>query len=228
MRHSYFVVTLIFVFNSVRATDVLAGESAPRTPTLRAAWEWTTDERIALRSSPALASARIFTTSSAARLPTTSSTSAKPAARVVDVIDGRQHPELFLPTELFESVVKHGFLDEGWREAFAEDLRRAGLPTDFWSTLQPIAKDYIQDLRDERALTEARRNPVTQPQAIARLAALDATLCHHRASALSKARRLFGAALERFMYQYVAPSRTDYIDSLPTAAELHTREAGCQ
>jgi hypothetical protein len=200
--------------------DALTGEGERRTPNGRAAWEWTTEERVAFRSSQALATARVSTTSNAGPAP-----AGRP---VIDVIDGRQHPELFLPTELFESVVRHGFLDEGWRDGFAESIRAAGLPSGFWATLQALARDYIQDLRDERKLTEARRNPSTQAEAIARLAALDATLCHHRVFALRKARQVFGPALDRFMYQYVALSRTDYIDRLPTAAELHAREEGCQ
>lgn len=192
--HLRIAASAILLWSLLIATAA-AGQTKP-------AWEWTDDERIAARTNPTLAAIRVGSASQGAP------TGLQPA----DVIDGKRDSALFLPVELFESVVRHGFLDDGFREAFAHQIAASGLPADFWPRLERIADRYIDDLRD----------------ASERSAALQPTLCGDRAAALAAARAELGPALDRFMYAYVAPSRKDILGDLPDASRLTAMSQGCR
>lgn len=188
----------------------------------RAAWQWTLEERIALRSDPKAARERSRT--GAPRVAATSAAGLPHA----DVISGKTDPHLFMPTELFESVVTGAFLAEGWREVYAHDIVQAGLPKDFLETLGVITGAYLPLLREQHRLRSSRLSAQERAVAIARLAALERELCPARQEALAAARARFGVALDRFLYGPVARSRTMYFDRISDAAALEAREKGCR
>lgn len=188
------------------------------------AWEWNDAERISRRCDPRLAAERV-----AESKPESRSSGANVAAipertsRVLDVIDGKKRPELFLPTELFEALVERGLLD-GWGEGWEKRIRAAGLPDDFLPRLRKDSELFIADLQERRQLT--RRTPEAAERD--RLVALAPALCRDRADALQRATRTFGPDLSRFMYVYVAPLRTTFLEEPADPEALTSRERGCR
>jgi hypothetical protein len=183
-------------------TPIVCGQTKPP-------WEWTEDERIAARTNPALAVIRLESAAGAYRI--------KSGSPLHDVIDGKRDAALFLPIELFETMVRHGFPDDGWREAFAREITAAGLPDDFWPQLERLADRYIADRREDR---ERRQLPDA--------ASHEAVLCRDRATALAAARAAFGPALDRFLYMSVAPSRKDFVQEISDVSRLKAMAQGCQ
>lgn len=160
--------------------------------------------------------------------------------RWVDVIDGRRHPELFFPTQLFEQVVVLGFVvEDPWRDVWAEGVKAAGLPSDFWPRLHEISAEYIEDLQRHRTAAlmsrpTARRgsarvvDAVDTSRHVEVASSLRPLLCRERFEALTKARAAFGPALDRFMYERVAPERFDYIDDRHDVVVLQSEARGCR
>ena len=151
------------------------------------------------------------------------------ASRWTDVIDGRQHPELFLPTELFESLVRRGYVDVAlWREIHERDLAAAGLPDTFWAELEGIAAPYIDSLRRQRAAAvRGRDNPRLMAESRREIATAGASLCRQRAAALRGARDHFGPAFDEFLYKAIAPGHSISTDDPLDPAKLRAREDGC-
>lgn len=147
--------------------------------------------------------------------------------RRADVISGRFHPELFLPHELFQNVVRGAAFDAGYRRAFEARAQSAGLPPDFWSRLASLSTAFIGDLRAQRDRL-SDKSAAGRALAMANWVALDRKTCHDRAIALRAARAAFGTALDHFMYEYVAPSLSIYLDEVPDENTLRSREAGCE
>ena len=202
----------------------VTGPSVATPMTGRAAWQWSLEERIALRSDPKAARER-----SRAGGPRVAATSAAGfRAPHADTISGKTDPHLFMPTELFESVVTGAFLAEGWREVYAHDIVQAGLPKDFLETLGVITGAYLPLLREQHRVRSSPLSAQERAVAIARLAALERELCAARQEALAAARPRFGVALDRFLYGPVARSRTMYFDRVSDAAALEAREKGCR
>jgi hypothetical protein len=206
---------------------ILNEPSATATTTAgRPAWQWTVAERIAARCNPEAARVRVRGTS-----PGASAMSVVGIQKThADVISGKTHPELFLPTELFEAVVRGAFLQDGWREVYATDIAKVGLPSDFLALLERISASYLPLLREQEQIRSHRSQlgPAERAVAIARLATLDTEICSVRHTALLAARARFGVALDRFLYGPVARSRTMYFDELSDTASLTAREKGCR
>jgi len=203
---------------------VVGGVVTPQsTSPVKLASDWTLDERLALRCDPQSAAARVQGAQgrlqSNARIPF--------FQRSVDIISGRANPELFLPHELFETVVTGTAFDADWRRVYQPMLKPAGLPRDFWTRLTAISATYIDDLRAQRAAASDRSAGRALALA-AKAAAQERRTCRDRALALKAARAEFGPALDRFMYQAVAPNRTDFLDAVSDARLLRAREEGCQ
>lgn len=196
------------------------GNSAARQP-----WEWTVDERIAERCNRTAARARIERARVQRLAPTrTRDGGGVEFLNVTDSIIGSQSPHLLLPTELFESVVRNGFVFDGWREAFADKIAESGLPPAFWEQLETASTLYIDALREERRLAQL----ADRTAAYGLQQALHPRLCADRADALTKARALFGPALDIFMYRHVAPTKSLDMDHVESAATLKSREHGCR
>ena len=183
-------------------------------------------ERIGARTDVAKAAARVR--AAGAGLP--HSLRRKPSPRIVDVIDGNQNPELFLPVELFEMLVTRGYVGDTWRDDYDLRLASAGLPGNFWRRLETIDGRYIRDLRMEYELLE--RGKSADASARRRIdeevAGLTPTLCRERADALTAATKEFGVALDRFMYTVVAPGTAMYFEEPQSPDQLRSAERGCR
>jgi hypothetical protein len=149
--------------------------------------------------------------------------------REVDIIDGKQHPELFLPTELFETLVRDGLIDgDLWREFYAKQLSAAKLPTNFWERLETISLPYTTDLRRAKELLQRAGNSPSEKAAAENIVAgMSPTLCRERYDALLRARKAFGSSLDRLMYTYVARKTTIFTDEIPDPSRLEAEERGC-
>lgn len=196
-------------------------------------WMYTIEERIALRTDPRLARERV---AAADRLQPRSE-SRDPAARPwVDDIDGKTHPELFLPNQVFGNLVEVAFVSnprtrEAVQRGFASEIARHGLPADFWQRLETISTVYISDstaiwkilagMRRQEGAAHARS------QAQLDLKNLDA--CRSRVDALAAARREFGQDLfDRFLYEVIAVGMFSVTDRLYDAEVLSRSERGCR
>lgn len=173
------------------------------------------DERIRRRTDPHLIEARLKAASGTG------------SARTTDVIDGTFNPELFLPHELFDNVITGAFRHKHWRDFYTPDAVEAGLPPDVWDRLEPIARTYIQLLREHRW---APRDRSVSGRLRASLVAssMELTLCRERAQALHAARGAFGPAFDRFLYEHVAPPLKMWTDDPIDARLLRDREEGCR
>ena len=210
-------VRMIILDDSNASSETIGG---------RQAWQWSLEERIAARCSPVAARERLRGGDSARTAMSASPASAAP----VDVISGKTHPELFMPTELFEDVVRGAFLVDHWQDAYAAAVQKAGLPKDFANTLEGISASYLPLLTEKLQIAQ-RRNLMSAAEravAIARLAELEPRICHERQAALHAARGRFGPALDRFLYESIARSRTTYLSELSDPTVLTAREKGCR
>lgn len=177
---------------------------------VKSAWEWTPEERIAQRVALA---------------------GEQRQAR----IDGRQTPELLMPTELFGSIVDSlGDPDSLalTRELYDPAITAAGWKPDlFWSELHRITHAYLAAQRE--SLTEQERlgtlAPAARREAEAKIDRLGVAQCRLRVRALADARERFGAHLDRFLYTAVAPNVgiASTADS-DEAERLRSIEGGCQ
>ncbi len=204
----------------------------PQTKT-KEAWEWTVEERIAARTDLIQVSRRL-NDAHTDHVQTNAESGTRGAQvtgnRFADVIDGKQNPELFLPTELFENFMTLGFIGDTWRDVFDPELEANGLPADLWERLAKIDARFIDDLRyQDRLLTRGKGLAPGERGAInAQLAGFAVTLCRDNADALANARAEFGVAIDRFLYRVVARDRASFLEEPSDASLLRTLEAGCR
>ena len=185
-------------------------------PPSRPTWQWTTEERIALRTDPVAARERAGR--SGRRI----------AASVADAFDGRTHPELFLPHEVFTHVMRSGFLSppatqDAFRRIVQADAQRVGLPADFWRRLEALSVLHVGDLT---RFTELATAPVRVQEDVDHA---QAEACRSGADALQAARREFGEeAFNRFLYEVIARSMFYVADELQDASRMRAEARGCR
>jgi hypothetical protein len=143
------------------------------------AWKWTIEERLHARFDP---------------------------ARKSRPLDGRLHPELFVPLELIDDLVvqQHDAtrFDVSIRDPFKDAIEAAGWTYGrFWRVIDASSVDYIKTLG---AIAYYAQHEPGSPK-LQRLAHL---LCVQRAAVLNDVRHELGAdAFDRFLYTAVAPRR---------------------
>lgn len=220
---------LFIVLSAVIATSAIAAEQhRPHVP----AWRWSDQDRIAARVRVDLAAERLAdkgrTDDVASKGKLTAAASARNMPDLwVDVIDGRAHPELFLPTELFHQIIVLGYVvNDSWRDSWANSVKAAGLPANFWARLEVLAAPYIADSKRESAAL-ADNNTTTSAKVDLKRSMLP-LLCREAFDSLVAAREEFGEPLDRFMYEYVARERVDYVTSKVSADELDAQSRGCR
>ena len=184
----------------------------------KAAWEWTTAERIARRLDPAASRERL--------------TSARgfmvevvPAPSRQFAIDGARNPEVLLPWELMDTFLSSNALAAAShvaQAAYEPDLALLGWEeAQFWADMHAIKRDYAQArsaLQKLLSVTERHERVIV---------ALNRRICSARADALTAARAKY-AAFDQFLYLAVAP-RVALRSSLATdAVTLNWIEGGCR
>ncbi|HEY6148754.1 MAG TPA: hypothetical protein VIZ69_13690 [Thermoanaerobaculia bacterium] len=180
----------------------------------KAASEWGVDERLSARFDPASAKARRERFGI--------------HEEAINVVDGKQNPELLLPSEIFRDLVGLAILSENapfrehFREKFARGAKQVGLRGDLLAALDAQTVDYAA-VRKERRRLGTR----VAGDSVGELRASTVTECALAAKALASMRRNFGKAeFDRFLYEVVAPEIT--IRSDATQDSLRAMEGGCR
>jgi len=212
-------------------TSTAAGPRAPA----KSAWQLTDDERFALRTNALLAQERVVATRQSSTSIRAHAASTD-RAQIADSFNGRTHPELFLPTEVFHEFIKMSCTGEQQqrdliRHAMAADVARYGFPADFWNRLDALLSFHVSDLQAERDLLASRskEDGAARERLERSLQMKRDDVCRGRAEGLALARDTFGRErFDRFLYQVVAPNMFYVADKLQTAAQLRWREGGCR
>lgn len=218
--------------------DLLAS-SPQKTPTATPArqevWAWTLEQRIAARTDATAARERVRAAARRGK-PAATSMADPELSPVVDSFDGKGHPELFLPHEVFRTLIAQAFLGsprarELFRRGLTPEVERQGLPADFWERLESISAVYVADTFAERdlgdGLGERRGNDRTR--AAAALALKQSDACRSRAAAIDAARKQFGAErFDRFLYEVIAVNMFHVADRLPDPQVMRQHARGCR
>ncbi len=226
---------------AVLSTVVLANAAFCQAPP-REPWKWTLEQRLSARFSSAAQKARVAQVEATdRRKPAVPSFSVEvPGAKATsDVIDGDIHPELLLPTELFEAFVRSSFVSlpdlyPRHVRIRSDDVLRV---EDDWVKLAALSAEYISLIRQEHFLLEesvtasrSRKADIEQE-----LERLRAAKCGTQATAFRAVRNEFGRErFDRFLYTVTASGRRWSVGSTtPEAvaekvARLRRRETECQ
>ncbi|HEX6084653.1 MAG TPA: hypothetical protein VF266_09020 [Thermoanaerobaculia bacterium] len=212
------------------ALSLLLSIAALSAQTPKQPWALTLEERIALRTHPQLARER---SRGGGRVTTTAREGASP---VVDAFDGKTHPELFLPHQVYRTLMEHAFIAPEssasvFRRGVAPDLSLYRLPPDFWERLRIVSADYIRDTGAINAMMVSLRqvHGRARSDALNALALKQIESCRSRAEALAAARREFGSEpFDRFLYEVIAVNMFHVTEELPRAEDLRKAEGGCR
>ena len=239
------ILTGGLVIHRARASSVAAaptGDSPgglikPVTQT-KPPWDWTVDERLAARHDPNAAAERVRSARRDGRIAAqaVSDDGAQSPSDQVDFISGRDHPELLLSWEIFDTMASLAYADDPdarstYREAKAPGIAAAGLPVDFWDALQAISSAYLADQSQLRDLHKgAASNPEARRRIEVTTEGLEVLKCRDRAAAIAAARRKFGRSFDRFLYEsavanmFISTAR----GGLATEARDRETEEGCR
>lgn len=188
-------------------------------------WEWTVQERAAARRDPLKRIDRVADFRSASP---TSHIAANNYTHLGDVIDGRRHPELYFPTELFEHLVRVAFAggQEQWlRHEIVEHSPHFFHGDATWDRFGALVADYARILRQQQTAADAFDT--------ASVSSIQQSKCSAEAKAFRAVRSAFGRQnVDAMLYQAVAPTLqstfsldTDFEKSI---ANAQAREERCQ
>jgi len=202
-------LALLVVALFLEATEVKASEYKKASTSHKGSWSWSVEERLAARFSPDALKARSH----------------------VQVVHGKQTPELFLPWELFDQLINLGFDSQGEEQLTArrlieEHAAALGFGVDIWQRLEASASPFV-DLR--RAEAKLAKGHSTSPADVVQGQDMALRLCQTRAEAIAAAKAEFGEEqFLRLLYGAVAPtfSRAYVVEGL--ADYLRYVEGGCQ
>jgi hypothetical protein len=207
------------------AQPPMSAEAVEKMRKTKAPEDWTVEERLAVRFNPGDMQAR-----RAAAAPNPSDE--------INHISGQRNPELFLPIEVFESLLRGAFAADAQASRVARSALREGLeaqgfdPETFWPTLETIARVPIRAHREFFELGQKMgKVNAREREAISKKSGeIVAQLCAPQAAALAEARKRFGwKPFDRFLYRAVAPTLFDMSSPDPEwPAELRRREGGCR
>jgi hypothetical protein len=222
----------------ISSVSLRADDSSPqpilREPATRQAWEWTLQERLDARFDPVKIGERetaylIDNPQAQSHLYASEAKMEHPDPHMVSYrIDGRRNPELFLPHELFDTLVS-GFapdadLRERQRAYYRPAIRAFGFDDEqFWARLESVIHPYIALSHSYVVFGHAGQSSTKRPTAD--------EICRARFDALQAARGFFGReTFDRFLYVVIAPSAwaADMTTFRDPIAMLRRAEEGCQ
>jgi hypothetical protein len=225
-------IGLVLSVFALVASALSAASPTKDTAAAKAAWQWTDEERIAVRLDPQRGRPAPPTAAPDSAAATATS---RPKVALSYSIDGRTNPELFLPYELFDSIAgglsPNPNIRQKTREFYREDLIAAGYDeNEFWAALETAASPYLTLKRrayldHERDVAAAKKRGDTHTPS---MRGNDESLCRARIDGLNAARQHFGReTFDKFLYNVVAPNKMFATSSnYPDPAELLRREAG--
>ena len=221
MRPSLMVVLVLLVI------VLLVPQGAATAATVhlhKPAWQWTLDERLAARFDPAAQAAR----EAAHRDVIAHLHLGGPA----DIVDGKVAPELFLPSELFNHLLKVAFLEVGAlgpepRRAIEERAAGLGFARDLWPRLETAAWPYLK-LHGAHSRLFGSGDALDGKGLFGRPSS-ELADCRLRAEALASAKANFGEKpFLRLLYEAVAPTtRVSYTVNSMSRAQARFIEEGC-
>lgn len=222
MRHSFTACAAAMV--------AVIASAAPQQRPLKAAWQWTDEERLTARFDAAQITDRTaayvaahpqLQTPGAHRL---EASAAHDDRAIVHTIDGSRNPELLLRSELFDALMTALQPDAAMatkqRGFYGSAIRALGYEeSEFWSRLESASDAYlpIRFSSADRALARDTATPADEK-------------CRSRYAALQRAQRAFGrAAFDRVLYEAVAPTmQFSEATADPDPVQMHLRiERGC-
>jgi hypothetical protein len=188
------------------------------------AWQWTLDERLAARFDPAAQARR-----EAAHRDVVAHLHLNGPA---DVVEGKEAPELYLPTELFSHLLRVAFPPPGAgatlpRRAIEERAASLGFTGDLWPRLEIAVAPHLDlQLGSSRLFGPA---PALGGKGLFGKEATQRAQCRHQADALAAAKAEFGEEqFLRLLYEVVAPTvRLSYSVNWMSRAEARYIEQGC-
>jgi hypothetical protein len=202
----------------------------------RQAWEWTDEERLAVRFDPKSIAERAAAAAADPNGPRFRSQKNGPqplAKKQMQVIVGRRNPELFMPYELFDTFL--GGLVQNDPSLFRQEIDERGayleLPADFWPVMEEITKPFVASRREQMRLGRTLKGPddPRQAEVQAAIRRLQAGDCAARADALAEARRRFGrTTIDRLLYELLAPDQMNFSDDPFPATRLLEIAGGCR
>jgi hypothetical protein len=182
---------------------------------LKPAWQWALDERLANRFNVEAMKARAVAQAAEdqevlAHFPMDKSLEHSSARVDTDTIDGKRNPELFLPTELFDALLNSSFSSDPReqlesRRYIEERSAALGFGRDCWSRIEKAAAPFLRLKREQERSGREKpaRGVAPEDFGMDRQALL---LCRARAEAIDAAEAEFGKEpLLRLLYEVVAP-----------------------
>jgi hypothetical protein len=213
---------ILFVLLAVYAISTI-GQPADEPRVSKRPWQWSDTDRIAARLDASYIHKHMKSD----------------GGQVAFSINGRETPQLFLPYELFNSLMGGLNADVTFRDTtramLYEHIKSFGYadPDAFWNELERIVAPHLALVRRTETLRNQLRG-ASRPDrdAIAReIERSSIPLCRSRADALASARAHFGReTFDRFLYSVVAP-QLSVNAPLPSADEargLAYVEGGCR
>jgi len=206
---------------ALTAAPVVAGDGG-KPP----AWNLTIEERIAARlqhhSGP----------------PSSSGEASLAAGPASFVIDGSRDPELLMPWELMNVLLRgvsgNSAYQDDVRSQYKDGIIAAGWkPDEFWVAIEEAGTSFIPVARKSRTLLAlaATAAPAERPEHERDVQALRIPYCSARVEALRLARAHFGRErFDRFLYTVIAPTMTvsGSVSEETDAARLRFIEGGCR
>lgn len=210
---------------------MLAAPVHPVDEHVRAAWQWTNEERLHARFDPVAMQSRYRRYESQLK-PRFRSDSTDSSA--IDVVIGAETPFLLLPWEPFESLITRAFASDPrvrdyWRATYtrSSDTR---LDATFWNRLESSALEYLQlreDIDQLRDVAASIDDSVRRAEVETELSKLLRSQCSKRIRALEEARRAFpDDAFDRFLYEAVARHVVVWSDE--PASTINRIQGGCK
>jgi hypothetical protein len=225
LAHSTPAIAFLILFG-MNATS-----APPAAETVKQPWQWTTEERIAARTDVASRQSRRERYHVAH--PATPPGGSAGVLPIDDEITG-EHPELFLPTELFEVLTRSTLMtadatSEEFRKLARQKAAAVGLPPEFLDVVTAEAGEATEAQRRYLELMERVGRGARNEQALqAELAADVQDLCVKCAASVRRLRARYGQRFDQFLYTAVAPIafRTSFGPGT-TAGGLRRQELGC-
>jgi hypothetical protein len=176
-----------------------------QTPHGKRSWEWTREDRLEARFDAKSVMQRAQARQDHLNhLPPTPG-GKPPQTGLQNVIDGDRNPELFLPVELFVSLVEASFiLAPDW---YPDQIRRWSNDVlsieDDWKTFSEITEDLVADIRSElEGNSPEKRQKTTDGHVSARCALITT-------AAIQRSRATFGhTEFDRFLYTVVTRNKS--------------------
>jgi hypothetical protein len=195
------------------------------------AWEWTLEERIRHRLDLDCMRARREIAAQDRKDRGFYRTSGDPA----DFVYGSDTPELFLPSELYATLISNAFAGGGqfsdsMRSKYGRRSSGLALPDAFWRIVEEAAGEYLSGLRAERRLAAGLNEAGTNARlaVLAEISDVQKPQCVDRVEALERTRRAVPpGSFDQFLYVAVAPG-VGSSAQLANPELLRWREGGCR